>query len=86
MYCIFNSQLNASGCEPRTCDTPVSHSIDRPTYDVSVAGWYNVCTCVPQKQFWIIALLSLYSVVFHDYSLAASFFNTVNTMEENGNR
>ena len=27
----FNSQLNTSGREPRTCDTPVSHSIDIPT-------------------------------------------------------
>ena len=28
---IFNSQLNTSGREPGTCDTPVSHSIDKPT-------------------------------------------------------
>ena len=27
----FNSQLNTSGREPTTCDTPVSHSIDIPT-------------------------------------------------------
>ena len=27
----FNSQLNMSGREPTTCDTPVSHSIDIPT-------------------------------------------------------
>ena len=26
----FNSQLNTSGREPTTCDTPVSHSIDIP--------------------------------------------------------
>ena len=31
---IFNSQLNTSGCEPRTCDTPVSHSIDIPTEEL----------------------------------------------------
>ena len=40
---------------------------------------------VPQKQFWIIAILSLYSMVSLDFPLAASFFNTVNTMEENVN-
>ena len=27
----FNSQLNISGHEPSTCDTPVSHSVDIPT-------------------------------------------------------
>ena len=27
----FNSQLNTSGREPKTCDTPVSHSISIPT-------------------------------------------------------
>ena len=30
----FNSQLNTSGREPSTCDTPVSHSIDIPTDDL----------------------------------------------------
>ena len=28
---VFNSQLNTSGREPTTCDTPVSLSIDIPT-------------------------------------------------------
>ena len=28
---FFNSQLNTSGREPGTCDTPVSYSIDKPT-------------------------------------------------------
>ena len=31
---IFNSQLNMSGREPGTCDTPVSHSIDIPTEEL----------------------------------------------------
>ena len=30
----FNSQLNTSGREPSTCDTPVSHSIDIPTEEL----------------------------------------------------
>ena len=30
----FNSQLNMSGREPTTCDTPVSHSIDIPTEEL----------------------------------------------------
>ena len=30
-YRKFTSQLNTSGREPTTCDTPVSHSIDIPT-------------------------------------------------------
>ena len=30
----FNSQLNTFGREPRTCDTPVSHSIDIPTKEL----------------------------------------------------
>ena len=34
--------------------------------------------------FWIIALMSLYSVVSLVFPLAASFSNTVNTMEGNG--
>ena len=58
---------------------------------------YNTCTVytmvfwpggtayVPQKQFWIIALPSLYSMISHAFPLAASFSNSVNTMEENGN-
>ena len=32
----FNSQLNTSGREPATCDTPVSHSIDIPTEELKV--------------------------------------------------
>ena len=40
---------------------------------------------VLSKQFWIIALLSLYSVVSHVFPLAASFSNYVDTMEGNGN-
>ena len=32
----FNSQLNTSGHEPTTCDTPVSHSIDIPTEELKV--------------------------------------------------
>ena len=36
-------------------------------------------------RFWIIAVQSLYSVVSHVFPLAASFSNTVNTMEGNGN-
>ena len=44
------------------------------------------CTVyVPQWQFWIIALLSLNSVVSHVFPLVALFSNTVNTMEGNGN-
>ena len=31
---IFNSQLNTSGREVRTCDTPVSHSTDKPTEEL----------------------------------------------------
>ena len=31
---IFNSQLNTSGREPRTCDKPVSHSTDKPTEEL----------------------------------------------------
>ena len=45
----------------------------------------QVVAYVPQKQFWIIALLTLYSMISHHFPLAASFSNTVNTMEENGN-
>ena len=37
---------------------------------------------VPQKQFWIITLLTLYSAVSHGFPLAASFCNNVNTVEE----
>ena len=33
-------------------------------------------------QFWIIALLSLYSMISQDFPLAASFSNAVNTMEK----
>ena len=33
---IFNSQLNTSGREPTTCDTPVSHSIDIPSTSLPV--------------------------------------------------
>ena len=32
----FYSQLNTSGREPSTCDTPVSHSIDIPTEELKV--------------------------------------------------
>ena len=32
----FNSQLNMSGREPTTCDTPVSHSIDISTEELKV--------------------------------------------------
>ena len=32
----FNSQLNTSGREPTTCDTPVSHSIDIPAKELKV--------------------------------------------------
>ena len=32
----FNSQLNMSGREPTTCDTPVSQSIDIPTEELKV--------------------------------------------------
>ena len=53
-------------------------------YNISVARRYSMCTadtmylwpggtpCVPQKQFWRIALLSLYSIVYHVFPLAAS--------------
>ena len=30
----FNSQLHTSGREPGICDTPVSHSIDKPTEEL----------------------------------------------------
>ena len=32
----FNSQLNMSGRESTTCDTPVSHSINIPTEELKV--------------------------------------------------
>ena len=32
----FNLQPNTSGCEPTTCDTPVSRSIDIPTKELKV--------------------------------------------------
>ena len=32
----FNSQLNTSGREPTTCDTPVSQSIDIPIEELKV--------------------------------------------------
>ena len=32
----FYSQLNTSGHEPTTCDTPVSHSIDIPTEELKI--------------------------------------------------
>ena len=32
----FNSQLNTSGREPTTFDTPVTHSIDTPTHELKV--------------------------------------------------
>ena len=35
-YGNFNSQLNTSGREPTTCDTPVSHSIDIPTEELKI--------------------------------------------------
>ena len=35
-YYIFNSQLNTSGREPTTCDTPASHSIDISTEELKV--------------------------------------------------
>ena len=47
--------------------------------------WPGGTAYVPQKQFWIIALLSLCSLVSYDFSLAALFSSTVNTMEGNGN-
>ena len=57
--------------------------------------WYIICTAdtngswvghgtyAPQKQFWLIALLGWYSIVSFVFPWAASFSNTVNTMEEN---
>ena len=40
-----NSQLNTSGCEPRTCDTPVSHSIDIPTEELKVLrSWEHLAS------------------------------------------
>ena len=38
--CIFNSQLNTSGRKPKTCDTPGSHSIDKPTEEQYLRNVY----------------------------------------------
>ena len=49
---IFNSQLNTSGCEPRTCDTPVSHSIDIPTEELKsivIIGTLGFLTLYPLR-------------------------------------
>ena len=43
--------------------------------------WYSICTIAA---IWIITSLSLYSAVSRAFPLAASFSNTVNTMEGNG--
>ena len=51
----------------------------------TMVPWPGSMVYVLQKQFWIIALLSLYSVVSHLFPLAPSFFNIVNTMETNEN-
>ena len=40
-------------------------------------------TFLPQKKFWIIALLGQYSIVSHVFPWAASFLTSVNAMEEN---
>ena len=48
----FNSQLNTSGREPTTCDTPVSHSIDIPTEELKKAekeSGYAICALLPKK-------------------------------------
>ena len=45
--------------------------------------WPGSAAYVPQRPFWIIALLRLYSAVSMFSPLAASFSNTVNTMEGN---
>ena len=47
---FFNSQLNTSGREPRTCDTPVSHSIDIPTEELKsivIIGTLGFLTLYP---------------------------------------
>ena len=49
---IFNSQLNMSGCEPRTCDTPVGHSIDIPTEElksIAIIGTLSFLTQYPLR-------------------------------------
>ena len=40
-------------------------------------------TYVPQKQFWLIAVLGQYSKVSHVFCWSALFSNTVNTLVEN---
>ena len=47
-FCIFNSQLNTPGGEPRTCDTPVSHSIDIPTEELKSIAIIGTLSFLPQ--------------------------------------
>ena len=48
-FCLkFYSQLNTSGSEPPTSDTPVSHSIDVPTEELKILWSLELHSFLPQ--------------------------------------
>ena len=59
--------------------TPTAYPLRSGRYDVCTVDtmymWLDGTAYVPQKQFWVIALLSLYSMVFNVFPLAALFSN-----------
>ena len=59
----------------------INPSVGGSTIDTMVL-WMGSTAYVPQKQFCIIALQSIHSVVSHVFPLSALFSNIVNTMEE----
>ena len=83
----YNSQQNTSGRKPRTCDTPVSHSIDTPTEEfksIAIIGTLGFLTLYPLRlastcqllKFEMLSLTGWLEVYFSQLKTIARFIQS----------